>query len=118
MGEEAFSALSRLRSAMQVHGYNEGTILETVYRNVPIVEWLYEVCVSVSVSVSVSVLAFVYISVSVLFFSLLSTLASLFCRYILFYYLASDSFCSVLCLEAVISSGQASHPHHHSFTFL
>lgn len=43
VGEDAYSAFSRLRTAMRLHSYNEGAILETIYRNVSIVEWLYEV---------------------------------------------------------------------------
>jgi glutamate dehydrogenase len=42
VGEDAYSAFSRLRAAMRLHSYNEGAILETIYRNLPIVEWLYE----------------------------------------------------------------------------
>ena len=43
VGDDAYSAFSRLRSAMRLHSYNEGAILESIYRNIPIVEWLYEV---------------------------------------------------------------------------
>jgi glutamate dehydrogenase len=39
---DAYSLLSRLRQSIQMHGYNEGAILEVIYRNPELVEWLYE----------------------------------------------------------------------------
>lgn len=43
VGTDAYHVLSRLRQAMQLHGFNEGVILEVIFRNTEIVEWLYEV---------------------------------------------------------------------------